>query len=53
MMGRRELELMLLLLLASASGILALLLDRWLFVGIFGAEVAWVGFIMALLLEPD
>jgi len=52
-MDRRETELVLLLLLACASGILAAVLDQWLFVGIFGAEVAWAGFIMALLLEPD
>ena len=53
MIGRRETELVLLILLASASGIFALLLGQWLFVSIFGAEVAWAGFIMALLLEPD
>ena len=51
-MDRRELELVLLLLLASASGILAAVFDRWLFVGIFGVEVAWAAFLMGVLL-PD
>jgi hypothetical protein len=52
MMDRLELELVLLLLLACASGILAAVLDQWLFVGIFGAEVGWAAFLMGVLL-PD
>jgi len=51
-MDRRELELVLLLLLASASGILAAVFDRWMFVVIFGAEVAWAAFLIGVLL-PD
>jgi hypothetical protein len=52
-MDRRTLELVLLIILASASGIFALVLGQWLFVGIFWAEAGWAAFLMALLLDPD
>ena len=53
MMDRRTLELVLLLILSSTSGIFAWALDRWLFCGIFAAESGWAIALMALLLEPD
>jgi hypothetical protein len=52
-MVRQIHELALLLILASTSGIVVWALDRWLFVGIFGAEAGWAAILMALLLEPD
>ena len=52
-MNRRIAELVLLIILGSASGIFALVLGQWLFVGIFWVEAGWAAFLMALLLEPD
>jgi hypothetical protein len=49
-MGRRETELVLLL-LACASGILAAVFGQWLFVGIFTAEIGWAAFLMTVLLR--
>jgi hypothetical protein len=50
-MDRRETELVLLLLLACAGGILAAVFGQWLFVGIFAAEVGWTAFLMTVLLR--
>ena len=52
-MNRQTLELPLLLILASTSGIFAWAADRWLFCAIFSVEAMWAVFIMALLLKPD
>jgi hypothetical protein len=53
MMDRRIPELVLLLILAVASAIIALVLGQWLFCAIFWIEAMWAVFIVALLLKPD